>query len=299
MRKKIIFIFYVLLTLVFATADPAYSQENDIDEDAHYTCFVRKELTEEAKQLNEFLAEYFHAFESHNFKTLKKLYADEFISGDGFTKEKFLNLIQDSWNLSPDLLYSGYIQDLKFDKNFATVEINEDLTGLTKEKSDITGDTGLIESVSRTVLYLRKFGKGWKIVSDKVLYEETSIKYGNAKDLDINLYAPGQVMPEDKYTISLEAEIPEDMFAVASIIRETLFYPREKQEEIFRQMPADIQLLERVVEANNNSFNELAVASVSFCNVKKDAFKRPAIDFAGTAVLIKRVNVMNILPSEE
>lgn len=287
------------LALTFGVSDSVYPQENELDEKIHYTCFVKKELTEEARQLNKFLAGYFQAFQNHDIKILKDLYADEFMSGDGFSREKLISMINDSWELSPDLSYSGSIQDLKFGKAFATVEINENLIGETKEKSEITGDNGLIESASRSVLFLRKFGKGWKVVSDKTLYEETSIKYGEAKGLDINLSAPGQVFPDKNYTISLETEIPENMFAIGSIIKETLSYPRKKEEEVFRQVPMDIKLLERVVEANNNSLNELAVASVSYCDVKKDSFKRPEIDLAGTAILIKRVNVVNILASEE
>ena len=51
--------------------------------------------------------------------------------------------------------------------------------------------------------------------------------------------------------------MPEDMFAVSSLIREPLIYPRKKSNEVFRQIPMDIKLLERVVKANNNSRNEL------------------------------------------
>lgn len=287
------------LAIAFSFGAPVLSHETESNENIHYTCFVRPELTEEASQLNEFLAKYFLAFKKHDKKALEELYADEFISGDGFTKDELMSLINDSWELSTDLSYESHIQDIKFDSSYATVEINENLTGTTLEKSEITGDNGLIESTTRTVLYLRKFGKGWRVVSDKTLYEETSIKYGDAKGLDISLYAPGQVFPENTYTISLESDIPDNMFAVASIIREILFYPREKPEEIFRQIPVDIKLLERVVESNDKSRNELAVASVSYCNVKKDTYKRPEIELSGTAVLIKRVNVVNILASED
>lgn len=300
MQKKILKFFLILgIAFLCPINSTTYTLADDNDENVHYTCFVRKELTEESRQLNKFLAKYFYASENHELDSLKKLYSQDFISGDGFNREKLFKMIDDSWKLSPDLSYSGRIQDLKFDKTFATVEINEDLSGLTKKKSEITDDTGFIESSSRTILYLRKFGKGWRIISDKTLYEETSIKYGEAKDLDINLYAPPQVTPEDNYTISLETEIPENMFAVSSIIKEKLSFPKEKKDEVFRQVPISTGTLERVVKANNNSMNELAVASVSFCNVKKDNFKRPDIDFAGTAVLIKRVNVLNINKVDE
>ncbi len=301
MKKKLIFGLCVFtgLAIALSAADPVFPRENESNENIHYTCFVREELTEEAEQLNEFMAKYFRTFKNHDSKVLKELYADEFISGDGFTKNELISLLNDSWELSTDLSYESQIQDIKFDSSYATVEINENLTGTTLEKSEITGDNGLIESTVRTVLYLRKFGKGWRVISDKTLYEETSIKYGDAKGLDISLYAPGQVFPEHTYTISLEADIPDDMFAVASIIRETLSYPREKSEEVFRQVPVDIKLLERVVESNNKFRNELAVASVSYCNVKKDTYKRPEIELSGTAVLIKRVNVVNVVAPED
>jgi len=297
MRRLIILIIGSILAcnVIF----PVSAEEFGQDRNFYYTCFVRKNLTEEANQLNKFLLDYFEVVKNHDIKKAKDLYAGKYINGDGFNKEKMIDILEDSWKLSPDLDYAVEIQDIKFDNSFATVEINENLTGTTKEVSEITGDAGLIESSSRILLYLQKYGKGWKIVSDMTLYEETSIKYGEAKNLDINIYAPDQVLSDKNYAVSLETEIPGDMFAIGSIVNESLTYPRKRPEEIFRQIPLDIRHLERVVRANSNSLNELAVASVSYCRVKKDFYTTPKIDFAGTAILIKRVNVSNIMTAKK
>ncbi|HSA07533.1 MAG TPA: nuclear transport factor 2 family protein [Candidatus Gastranaerophilales bacterium] len=296
MKRKLSFIFYIFggLILFNCLQTPAYAQENNTDNKVYYTCFISQELAEEAQQLNIFLSNYFKAFKTNNINELKEFYAPDYISGDGFNKDKVIQLIQESWKITPNLNYTAKIEDLRFDKNFATIEIHEILTGNTKEKSDITGDNGVVKSVVRSLFYLRKYGNGWKIVSDKTLYEETSIKYGKAKDLNINLFAPEQVFSDKHYTISLQAEIPESMLAISSITKESLTYPKEKPEEIFRQIPTETKILERFVQANNKSQNELAVAAVSYCSIQKDSFKTPQIDFAGTAILIKRVNVLNL-----
>lgn len=278
-----------------ATAEEIEQFEQAVENDNfYYTCFVRENLTEEANQLNTFLSDYFDAVKLHNLKKLKDLYAGNFLSGDGFDKNKMIEVLEESWDLSPNLEYSAEIQDIKFDSAFASVELRETLTGTTREVSEITGDNGDIESTTRVLLYMQKHGKGWKIVSDRTLYEETSIKYGAAKGLDINIYAPDQVLADKNYSVSIEAEIPEDMFALGSIVSEPLIFPRKRPEEVFRQIPLDIKHLERVIQANGDRKNELAVASVSYCKVEKNAFTSPDIELAGTAILIKRVNVSNI-----
>lgn len=287
MRKILLLIFAIFISIT-----PAYSNET-IQEDSgfSYTCFVRKHLSEEADQLNVFLAKYFAALEDKDIKKLGELYSDKYVSSDMLNKENLLELIQQSWGMTDGLEYSNEIQNIRFDTNFATVEINENLIGLTKEKSEITGDIGLVESSVRTALYLQKFGKGWKIVSDKTLYEETSIRYGKAKDLEVNIYAPEQAFSGEDYSITLETEIPLNTFALGSITSEKIEFPRKRVEEVYRQVSANLNMLERLVKANSDSVNELAVASVSFCTVKKGAFKVPEIDVTGTAVLLKRVNV--------
>lgn len=289
--NKIIVLFFAIFLLGSGSL-PALS--NDAEEDYqnfHYTCFVKKHLSEEAQQLNVFLAKYFQAQEDKDIKALKELYSDRYLSGDRLGRDEVMKLVQESWNLTDDLQYSNEIQNIRFDSGFAAVEINENLVGTTKTKSDITNDNGLVESSTRTVFYLQKYGKGWKIVSDKTIYEETSIKYGNAKDLSIDINAPEQVFSNVSYGIALQTEIPPDTFALGSINNEPLIYPRKKTEEIFKQVPSDVNLLERVVKANSEALNELAVASVSYCKVKKGSFTLPEIEVEGTAVLLKRVNV--------
>ncbi len=301
MKKRIILTICLALGLILINSSSSFarSDENKPNNNFQYTCFVQKSLTKEATQLNRFLAEYFNAFEKHNVKKLSKLYAAKFISGDGLNKQKLMKMIGESWTLSPDLKYSKEIQDVKFDKFFASVEINENLFGATKQKSNITGDKGLIESVSKTVLYLQKFGQGWKIVSDRTLYEETSIKYGDAKDIESAIIAPDQVFNGKKYTISLKTDIPDNVFAIGSLVTEPLGHHKNKTKEIFRHVPADIKLIERLVQANNKNFNELAVGFVSYCKIDKNSSKKPEIKISGTATLLKRVNVINKVVTEK
>jgi len=291
MKKTLIFLVFSLF-LSGVCGFPAFSEDSSENYSGfNYTCFVKKQLSEEANQLNIFLAKYFKAHKDKNITVLQELYADEYVSGDSIGREDIIKLVQESWDLTDSLEYSSEIQNIRFDNDFAAVEINENLIGVTKLKSDITKDNGLVESSIRTVLYLKRYGKGWKIATDKTLYEESSIKYGKAKDMDINIYAPEQVFKDKSYSVALKTEIPPDTFALGSITTEQLIFPRGKTEEVFRQVSSDVNMIERVVKANNESLNELAVGSVSFCAVKKGSFTLPEIDVSGTAVLLKRVNV--------
>lgn len=294
MEKKIVAIFCLIIGLCLNSCSCAFGvSENKAESEAvYYTCTVSKELASEAEQINNFLAEYFKAFKTRDINKLKELYANNFRNWDGFNKDDIIKIIQDGWDVSPDLAYSPEIRDVRFGENCAAIELYEKLTGETKQVSEITKDKGKIESVSKNIIYLTKLGNGWKIVADKTLYEQTSLKFGKAKDINIDIDVPEAVMPANDYTISLKTAVPENMFAIGSITKEKLVYPSQKQEEIFRQVPINMNVLERVVQAGNNNENELAIAAVGYCEVSKDSLNQPLINIAGTAVVIRRVNIM-------
>lgn len=303
MKKKFLLIFCLLIGLNLNGYSSAFELPEKKNEtkaaqqakDVYYTYLVKKELASEAEQINIFLSQYFNAFKTHNTKKLGRLYAGNYRSGDGYNKAEMLKLIQDGWEISSNLTYSSEIEDIRLNGNYAAVELSEHFKGSTKHESEITGDKGIIESTSKSIIHLARFGSGWKIVSDETLYEETSLKYGKARDFDINMEVPELVSPSNNYTISLKAEIPENMFALGSISREKLTAPLQKEEEVFRQVTNGENLLERVVKAGNGTENELAVAAISYCEVEKDSLNQPKINLAGTAVLIRRVNVMKSL----
>jgi hypothetical protein len=301
MKKKILFICCLIIGLNLNGYSCAFglSEEKTEAQSPSYACAVSKELAPEAGQINLFLSDYFKALKTHSVKKIGELYANNYKSEDGFNKTELMKLLKDSWEASPDLTYSQEIKDIRLSGNSAAIELYENVKGTTKQMSDITKDKGLIESTSKSVMYLARFGNGWKIVSDNTLYEQTSLKYGAARNFNINIDVPEVVLPSDNYTISLRTEIPDNMFAIGSITKEKLTASPQRQEEVFRQVPVSMNLLERVVKAGDGEENELAVGAVSYCEVSKNPINQPVINLTGTAVVMKRVNIIKNAPCKK
>ncbi|MEI7475101.1 MAG: hypothetical protein WCK67_10030 [bacterium] len=225
---------------------------------------------------------------------LKELYSTTFISGDGMDLSAFFEMIDETWKAFPDMKYSTNILNVTVNGDYATVESLDSASSNNLKTSELTDDKGILSSNSQGLLYLRKYGKDWKVVSDKVFSEETVIKYGTSKTLNVNLVTPSQVKAGEDYTASLYADIPPGMVAVGSIIREPIAHPSVQSKEVFRQLPPETQVLERLLKANTSNINELTTASVGFSESTEDQFALPDVKLTGLTVISKRVNVIPI-----
>ncbi|MDD3014098.1 MAG: hypothetical protein PHC34_10385 [Candidatus Gastranaerophilales bacterium] len=242
--------------------------------------------------LNNFIKSYFKATNDHNLNEISKIYALTYHNGDGLTRADVLKLMKDTWVSYPDLNVNSVIKDIRVNDLYATVETFDKSCGSSVKKSDITNDKGLLENESHNIIYLQKFGKDWKIITDKVLYEKTIIKFGSAKPLKISLFAPEQVLAGENYTASLYAEIPDGLVALGSITREPIVYPETKPDEVFRQVNPATGSLERFMTANTTNNNELATASVGFTEMTEDFLANPELKLTGMAIILTRVNVI-------
>lgn len=255
---------------------------------------LKTEITwsKEQKEVIDFFYNIIDLSNKKDLYSLKSLYSTTYISGDGLSKENIFNMINDTWKTFPDLIYTTNILKVDIQGDYASIEsIDTAFTDKTNS-SEFTNDCGSLISKSHGMLYLRKFGKGWKVLSDKVLSEETSIKYGSAKAIDLSLIVPSQISAGDEYTVSLNAAIPPGMVAVGSIVREPIVYPSVKTDDLFRQIVPETNLLERVLKANSENLNELATASVGFTESTEDKFGNPDVKLSGLAVITRRVNVI-------
>ena len=294
MRKNFFLFNILILSIIFSQniGMPSFAQEKPKQESTIYTYYVKKAQFDEANELNTFLARYLIDLNAHDIKKTGDYYASNYISGDGFNKEQLTDLIKQTWEKCPDLRYSTVIKNLRLDNNRASVEISEDLTATTKDVSEITKDKGSINGTSHNILYLEKYGSGWKIISDKTLYEETAIKYGTAKNININFNVPEQVLSGEDYTASLKIDMPAEVFALGSLTSVPLVYPVKQPEETFRQIAPDLNMLERVIKSNKNCQNEISSASISFCEAERTAYTNLDLKVTGLAVVLKRVNVL-------
>ncbi len=295
---KRLLIFNILFLSIFFSQNisfPCFAQEKNANLSIDYNDSVKKESDENIKELNAFIAEYIKALNARNIKKAGNYYAANYTDSDGFNKEQLINLLKQAWQKYPDIKYSSTVKALRFSGNSASIELCYSLTATTKAKSDITKDTGALTGVSQETIYLEKYDGGWKIVTNKILYEEVSIKYGIAKNINLSLNVPEQVLSGEEYTASLKTDLPPDVFALGSITSAPIVFPLKSSEEVFKQIPPDLNILERVIKSNKNSLNEISSASVSFCEAQSGSYTGINLRVAGVAVILKRVN---ILPSK-
>lgn len=287
MNKKIILYTALLGLMLTQTTSLAMAQT-----ETSVTTAIQNAQTKADKDVTDFIEKMVKYSNEHKLDKLKAMYASSFISGDGLNKDEVFKLITSAWAAYPNLTYKSEIKNIRSNDNFATVQSRDTADGITTAKSEIASDTGILESLSDNTIYLQKFGKDWKIVSDRVDYEKTSIRYGSAKNLNIDFYAPEQVHAGEEYTATINAKLPENVLAIAAIAKDPLVLPEPKHEELFRQIPNDYGILERVMKANLTNNNEIASASIGLSEFSNGNTMYSEIRITGIALLMQRVNVI-------
>ena len=149
--------------------------------------------------------------------------------------------------------------------------------------------SGVLKSEADSVYHLKKVDGKWKVTYDAVNAENTSMLYGEARDLDIKLTAPKEIEAGVEYTASLEFTPPENSVAIASIASDKVEYPQKQAKEVFRKLPDD-NILERLFISNTDNVNEYVVASIG---ITKADISDLSIKFSltGFGYQITRVNV--------
>lgn len=243
---------------------------------------------EEVKKLLSYHLKYAN---SYDVKGLETLYADNYVNTDGLDRKIYFDLIQKTWESYPDIVYKMTIKDIEINGNIAVAQVEESATATTNSKSGLVNEKGLLESASSSVYYLEKINDAWKITSDRILFEKTFLRYGCAKDINITLVAPPQILADRQYTTSLKIDSPKDSFVIASIGQEKITYPQSVSEEVFRKLPED-GVLERIFESNKDNLNEYAVASFGITQAKIDNGKDVRISITGLGFVMSRINVI-------
>lgn len=252
--------------------------------------FIRNQKAEYNKIIKVIMeqSEYSNA---HNIKELEKFYTKDFMNNDGYNKEVYMQLIEDTWDTYSDISYNAVIDEVRIDENYATVMTSEIAVATVTSDNDFIEATGELYSTGRCIYYLVKIGEDWKIRSEQILEEQTTLKYGDARFTKIDLSAPNQVPADGYYTASLKVNLPEDSIVIASIGKERMIHPQVKCDEVFRKLPED-QVLERVFQANNQNVNEYTVASVGITKSEKQSETTYRVYMSGLAIVMTRVNII-------
>ncbi len=275
---KKIFILFITLFL-FKAGLPAYSLNLDLKFNNN-------------KEIRTLLKKYDRALKKHDVDTIKSFFDEDYVSADGFSLDDYTTMLKKTYEAYENLKYSTKINNITAYENWALAQMSDKTKAKVYFDKKVKKDAivGILDGKSSYVVYLKKTPKGWKIVSDDVLLEETSLKYGIANKIDMNLITPVFAENGKEYDISLKMDMPDDIIALASLSREEVVYPPVDSEEKYRKFPESGEL-ERLVRANDKNLNEYAVASVGFTRVSiSEAQLKARIEVLGMAYIMKRIN---------
>lgn len=226
----------------------------------------------------------------YNVEGLSNLYCEDFVSGDGFTKDIYFKLIKETWESYPDIIYTIDVKEINVNGDKAKAEVYETSLATTTEIAEGVKLNGELHSSSNGTYYLKKVNGKWRIYGETVNNEKSYLKYGDTRFINMELNSPEKVKPGEYYTSSLKIDLPENSFAIASICRENISYPQSKMEEVFRKIPED-NILERMFYANKDGKNEYNIASVGVTKSEATEPNQVRIYLAGIAFIMTRVNV--------
>lgn len=225
----------------------------------------------------------------NDFDKFIATYDKDYKNADGFDLEVYSTLVKDLWDVYDNIKYGLEIKNVKINGSKAIAELIETSYA---EISMSPSYFGELKSEAESVYYLEKDNLGvWKVVSDAVIDETTSMLYGDAMDLDIKLFVPTEIAPNTDYTATLEFIPPEGTVAVASIASDKVEYPQKQTKEVYRSLPED-NILERIFTSNNDNANEYIIASIGLTKPSV-VNKGLQLDLTGFGYAIRRVNVLS------
>ena len=281
MKKIIITVFLLTILTQPIFASNSFKNFNFINND---TRRIKSTLNAQIKYAN-----------SMNFDKFISTYDKDYKNGDGYDLNVYSDLVKELWQNYDNIKYNLKVKNISFcEDGIAKVELTEyshaDIP-VTKKMN------GILNSEANSIYYLKKTNGKWKVISDKIIDEVTSMLYGDAANLDIKLSAPKEVTPGYEYTATLEFTPPKDTFAIASIAKDKVEYPQKQAKEVFRKMPED-NILERLFIANSDNANEYVIASIGLtkANVKDLSIR---LSLVGFGYQIIRVNVVDKIVEEE
>lgn len=226
-----------------------------------------------------------------NFEGLYNLYSDDFVNADGFDKEIYFELVRDTWKVYPNITYKTKINKIEFSDNYASVFVTETAYGTTKDGVDDFETVGELYSVSNCVYYLEKKGVKWFINAEKIIDETSTLKYGDARYLEMELKAPKQIGANKYYTTKLKINNNKNALIIASINKDNIVYPQSQSEPVFKRLYED-NTLERIFLSNKDNLNEYTTAIIGITQLEDIDNQKIKVYMRGLAFIMSRVNVI-------
>jgi hypothetical protein len=288
MRKIIL----SLLTLCLICPAAMLPADASLVSNRAYRAEQRRENKQQIKQIKALFMVHDKYANLHDLKQLEILYADDYINNDGFNKEAYFKSIETTWETCEDITYTTKIKNITINGDYADVEVEEKASGTIVEKFlNETPIAGEIHSASQGIYHLIKINNKWYIKGETSLTDESSLLYGDARYMNIELQAPGQVASGDTYSVLLKVDADQDNYIIGSIDHDPVTYPTTTPKNELRALSSS-QTLERYIKANTDNINEYAIASIAVSKMKKFDSEHLRVYMTGLACVMKRVNVI-------
>ena len=252
------------------------------------------------KEVKSTLREYNKALSSQDINKIKSFFDENYKSADGFTLDELVQMLEKTYSAYGKMKQKTKVNSITAFDNYAVVILNDETRAVVHpDKTKSKEKQGVLDGKSVYALYLKKTQEGWKIFYDEILAETTSLKYGVANKIPMELNTPLLIKKGQEYDLSLKMNKPDDVVALASITNEEIQYPTPDYKEKFRKFPTSGEL-ERIVRANDNNKSEYAIASIGFTKISLNEEETKArIEVVGMAYLMKRINMSQLKDSNE
>lgn len=259
-------------TLAPTAHDGEFSLEPTYDRDNKDRRIIETMLTDMETKWN-----------AHELDAVMLYYADNYVNNDGLDKKAVRELTREFWSTYPDAKTTSRTKQIRVEGRFATVETRDLAVGNTAKPMPGLQSRGELTSISEGQYYLKRIGKDWKIIGDRINYEKVRLAFGLAQKLETSFTAPEQVKSGQEYSAKLKVKLPADLVAMGSIVSEPLKYPQPPHKDVWRAM--EDNGLERLIHANTSNYNELLMATIGITDGNRRALK-------GFSYLTRRLNVV-------
>lgn len=250
-----------------------------------------KENSDSDHPVKNLLDGFYSAWNDHNIEKLMSFYSKSFVSADGITRDDYKKLTERLWTNYPNIQLVNRKKSFRNQESYSTVTTIDYYVGETKDINPDFNEAGKLNALAQGSMYLKKYGQDWKIESDRINFELTTITFGKAKKLldDNYIYfsAPEQVDAGKDYSAAFYFAGDDSYTVSASIDKELIKFVEtpEPIEEDYQNLSS--KKLERLFKANDNKYNELVSATALFY---KGLVTQ---ELEGILFISKRVNILS------
>lgn len=300
LKKKLFSLLAMTVVLTAFAQQPILADETDevsVDDRIAAVGFGKVFSSDPQKEILNIFKKLDSYTEKQDLKKLKLLYSEDYVNNDGYDIDTYMKSVKNGFSSYKIKNLFTKVNNIAINDDYAVVHVTE--TGEAETLKPVEGidGNGLIISTADVYYYLKRQNGKWKIASTNIMDETCSILYGAARSVYFSINVPSQVKSGSEYTISLAFAPMKEVFVAASLFSSPIIYPMNLPKTDFKAIKGD-GVLERLVTANSDNYNEYAVATIGMTSPKMIADNQYELETTGSAIVMRRVNVFHPMPQK-